>query len=315
MNTSPLISIIIPVYNTENWLNECIDSVLNQTYQNFEILLIDDGSTDSSGAICDEYALLDNRVKVFHKPNGGVSSARNKGLEQAGGKWVAFVDADDTISENYLSSLLPMQEEDFIMDSSDDRFPCLDNNSYKGIDAIQIIMDGWQILGPWGKLYKLEIIRKNNILYDESLSQGEDTIFNLEYVFCVQSVRTTSSSMYFYRKDVAGSLSKKQSVFKEAVRKAIYVYRIGQKLSAKYSDYSIEYKIAKYAGITWTLWNSLLFYKLPQRSGYVKYLFRQKEMMNLFQNYLKCEESGKRFMLFYVLGKYKLYSLSAFVIS
>ena len=92
-----MISIIVPVYNTEKYLHRCIDSVLAQTYQDFELLLIDDGSKDSSGAICDEYAAQDTRVRVFHKENGGVSSARNVGLDLAQGEWVTFVDSDDYI--------------------------------------------------------------------------------------------------------------------------------------------------------------------------------------------------------------------------
>ena len=89
-----MVSIIVPVYNTEKFLHRCIDSILAQTYTDFELLLIDDGSKDSSGAICDEYAVKDARVRVFHKENGGVSSARNLGLDNAKGEWITFVDSD-----------------------------------------------------------------------------------------------------------------------------------------------------------------------------------------------------------------------------
>lgn len=93
----PLISIIVPVYNSEKTLNRCIDSILSQTFHDWELLLIDDGSTDCSGEICDEYAIKDKRVKVFHKGNGGVSSARNVGLNNAKGEWITFIDSDDEI--------------------------------------------------------------------------------------------------------------------------------------------------------------------------------------------------------------------------
>ena len=102
----PKISVIIPVYNTEKYLRRCIDSVLAQTYQDFELLLIDDGSKDSSGAICDEYASQDTRVRVFHKENGGVSSARNLGLDHARGEWITFVDADDWMADDMLQQML-----------------------------------------------------------------------------------------------------------------------------------------------------------------------------------------------------------------
>ena len=93
-----LISIIVPVYKVEKYLRRCIDSILAQTYQNIEVLLIDDGSPDNSGEICDEYAERDSRVRVFHKPNGGVSSARNLGLKEAKGQYIGFVDADDRLA-------------------------------------------------------------------------------------------------------------------------------------------------------------------------------------------------------------------------
>lgn len=102
----PLISIIVPVYNAEQYLPRCIDSILAQTFTDFELLLIDDGSTDSSGKICVEYAGKDFRIRVFHKENGGVSSARNVGLDKARGEWVCFADSDDKMSETYVINLV-----------------------------------------------------------------------------------------------------------------------------------------------------------------------------------------------------------------
>lgn len=102
MNKQPAVSVIVPVYKAENYLHRCIDSLLAQTFTDFELLLVDDGSPDRSGEICDEYAAKDSRVRVFHKENGGVSSARNSALEYAEGDWIAFVDSDDWVDINYL---------------------------------------------------------------------------------------------------------------------------------------------------------------------------------------------------------------------
>ena len=102
---NPLISLIIPVYNVEKYLAKCMESVLAQTYDNFEAILVDDGSTDSSGKMCDEYAKKDTRVLVFHKENGGLSDARNYGVERAHGELVAFLDSDDFVSNDYLFHL------------------------------------------------------------------------------------------------------------------------------------------------------------------------------------------------------------------
>src|SRR5690554_6730418 len=112
------ISIIIPVYNVEEYLPRCIDSVLIQRNIQFEVVLVNDGSTDSSGLICDEYAQADNRVKVFHQLNSGVSSARNLGIENATGEWICFVDADDWIEPDSLEKILNIndnRESDFII--------------------------------------------------------------------------------------------------------------------------------------------------------------------------------------------------------
>ena len=100
-----LISIIVPVYNVEKYLNRCIDSLISQTYQNIEIILVDDGSTDSSSEIVDGYLKKDNRIKVFHKDNGGLSDARNKGIEISKGKYLSFVDSDDYVTNTYIETL------------------------------------------------------------------------------------------------------------------------------------------------------------------------------------------------------------------
>ena len=101
---NPKISVIVPVYNAEKYLHRCIDSILNQTFPDFELLLIDDGSKDQSGEICDEYAKKDSRVKVFHKENGGVSSARNVGIDNAVGEYICFCDSDDWVEKTWLLS-------------------------------------------------------------------------------------------------------------------------------------------------------------------------------------------------------------------
>lgn len=104
----PKVSIIVPVYNVEAYLHRCIDSILAQTFTDWELLLIDDGSPDRSGEICDEYALKDKRIRVFHKKNGGVSSARNFGLNNACGDWTTFVDSDDFLDRTSLSKMLDL---------------------------------------------------------------------------------------------------------------------------------------------------------------------------------------------------------------
>lgn len=110
MNKEPLISVIVPVYQVEKFLERCIDSIINQTYSNLEIILIDDGSVDNSGKICDEYELKDSRIKVIHQNNKGLSSARNKGVEIAKGDYIAFVDSDDWINSDMYETLMKVMQ-------------------------------------------------------------------------------------------------------------------------------------------------------------------------------------------------------------
>ena len=112
MENQPLISVIIPVYNVEDYLRGCVDSVINQTYKNLEIILVDDGSTDLSGKICDEYAEKDERVSVIHQENGGLSAARNTGLDKASGEYIYFLDSDDYVADNTFETLLSIAEKD-----------------------------------------------------------------------------------------------------------------------------------------------------------------------------------------------------------
>lgn len=106
-----LISVIVPVYKVEKYIKKCIESIINQTYENLEIILVDDGSPDNCGKICDEYAKKDKRIKVIHKENGGVSSARNLGLEKSNGQYITFIDSDDWIEEEYCEILLTTLKE------------------------------------------------------------------------------------------------------------------------------------------------------------------------------------------------------------
>ena len=101
-NEKILVSIIVPIYGVEKYIASCIDSILNQTYENFELILVDDGSPDKSGVICEKYAISDKRIKVFHKENGGLSDARNYGLSYANGEYVTFIDSDDLVEKNFL---------------------------------------------------------------------------------------------------------------------------------------------------------------------------------------------------------------------
>ncbi len=188
---SNLISVIVPVYNVEKYLDKCIKSIVNQTYQNLEIILIDDGSTDESAKICDLWAEKDERITVIHKANGGVSSARNMGLEHASGDYIGFIDSDDFIENDFYELLLNNMNEynadvsrciyryayddghTKASDELNEDIVVFDNN----IDVLNDLHNsGHKSVVLWNKLYKASILK--NVRFDELLKVGEDVVFN-----------------------------------------------------------------------------------------------------------------------------------------
>ena len=210
----PLISIIVPVYNCENYLDKCINSILSQTYKHFELLLINDGSTDNSSIICDNYQQKDSRIQVFNKENGGVSSARNLGLRNANGEYVCFVDSDDWIDDNYLDAFfyknkiehdiciqgikyfIPRRELEPIMF----KYPKLSFNLNDNTDVLineQLLENGC----PVAKLFRMNIIKDYNIYFDEDISLNEDHLFVIDYYKYVNSIYLTDIISYHYYSD------------------------------------------------------------------------------------------------------------------
>lgn len=216
-----MISIIVPVYNCIGSLERCIGSIQNQTLTDWELLLVDDGSTDGSGSLCDEFAFSDNRIRVLHKQNGGVSSARNSGLDLALGEYVMFCDSDDTVAPDWCEKLLAAQI----------KFPRrlpICNYYRKTADAITINYNDLchtvgecippidmfylyrlQLIGtPWNKLYRREILLSKGIRFPEDLSLGEDLLFNLAYIAEVSDGFVfVNETLYNYTFESCDSLS------------------------------------------------------------------------------------------------------------
>lgn len=212
-----LISIIIPVFNTEKYLKECIESVLQQSYHMIEVLLVDDGSTDNSLQVCQFYAEKDSRIKIFRKSNGGLSSARNLGIDNANGAYFAFVDSDDYIDENMIEKLyLALEKEN--ADMAICNFQCVLENKEKvqlnqkylreevllAEDAIKALFSeelGSYVIA-WNKLYKKELW--NDLHYPEGYIHEDE--FMIHHLLCrCKKVVTISDSLYYYRQ-VPGSI-------------------------------------------------------------------------------------------------------------
>lgn len=199
-----MISVIVPVYKAEKYLHRCVDSILAQTFTDFEVLLINDGSPDNCGAICDEYAQKDSRVRVFHKENGGVSSARNIGIDKADGDWIVFIDSDDWIDINLLQSLCLVLDSNFIFSGmklcSSSRVIQFEDKLYKSASLVDFLNSnkGYRLNSPCGHLYKTSILKEHGLCFDERIRFGEDAIFNLKYICYSDCIRAVSSCGYNY---------------------------------------------------------------------------------------------------------------------
>ena len=223
MQSNPLISIIIPIYNTERYIHRCIDSILAQRYSNFELILVDDGSTDGVGVVCDDYAQNDDRIRVFHKDNGGVSSARNLGIDNAHGDWIAFVDSDDFVKENWLFDYVREIDKnprvglvyqgiirlidgvESIKDSVEDRVFVEDE-----FVAAYIYLD--RTANNFGhtcsKIYRADVFNQSNLRFNQRLSFCEDLEFTFRFMQKIDRIATINSYNYVYAFDRDVSLGR-----------------------------------------------------------------------------------------------------------
>ncbi|MDO4261765.1 MAG: glycosyltransferase family 2 protein [Eubacteriales bacterium] len=200
-------SVIVPVYEAKGTLKRCADSWLAQTEKDLELILVDDGSTDGSGALCDAIAAGDPRVQAIHQANAGVSAARNAGIRRARGEWILFTDSDDYVAEDYLERMARFQKE-----TDSDLVLCGFHHLYEGADILKIPEPGgaWELGAfrdvflalyqrsylnmPWNKLY----LREKAGLFDTSLSLGEDLLFNLDYLGRCRRVAVLAEPLCFY---------------------------------------------------------------------------------------------------------------------
>lgn len=200
------ISIIIPVYNSEKYLEECLDSILNQNYTNIEVVLVNDGSVDSSETICKKYAKKDKRIKLINKENGGVSSARNRGIIECTGDYIMFIDSDDMLHQKALENISNnICENDTIVFGYTRKYKhkeeiniCNYNLKIEDIEE-KIISDDCIGGYLWNKVFSSNIIKNNKIIFNENIHFCEDLVFVLEYIKFTKKIKYISKSLYLYR--------------------------------------------------------------------------------------------------------------------
>ena len=257
MNT-PKISVIVPVYNVEKYLPRCIDSILSQTFTDFELLLIDDGSTDGSGKICDAFAEKDSRIRVFHQDNRGVSVARNLGIFHSNGEWICFVDSDDEVKENHLLSFISYMHNRYV-----DFYVCgyefllksrtsisLPYAIYNEDEVQDFIINSKKgnLLGlQCNKMFNAQIIKDNKLYFDPAIWSYEDELFVLQYLRFCHSVMTIPHCTYIYYFGNPNSLSSKYIEINEHIAIAERLHDAGMQLKHK-SDKYLQYLEGELAG-------------------------------------------------------------------
>ena len=207
----PIISIIVPVYKVEKYLNRCIDSILAQTYADFELILVDDGSPDNSGSICDEYAQKDSRIRVIHKENGGVSTARNAGMKDAKGEWITFIDSDDWVDGTYLedfhveqieeSKTLVFQGITFNPTHVKKEYPMFkyETCSFNLADQNEFCKHRVARNGcPVAKLFSKEMLLSNNLFFDGRFTINEDHLFITQCLTVANTIVLSNRNNYHY---------------------------------------------------------------------------------------------------------------------
>lgn len=325
MIEGPLVSIIVPCYKVEQFLPKCVDSMLRQTYSNLEVWLVDDGSPDNSGKICDEYASNDNRVKVIHKFNGGVGSARNLGLDKAQGEWVIFLDADDWLTDDaftiFKESIDQVESDihifnfftnkenyerknkhfptDILVRNGDEKKWFVIDMLFPYYDEYHNGIENSNIRAVHGKLYRRELIKKNNLTFDERLPIAEDALFNYKVFQAARSICQHDRYVLHYR--ISGcSVMHKYNPNIDNINNLImdtFAKEIGDSI-----NYDIGYKVA-YLGMAAECVFRSLKLKYLNSSNKVSFCERKKQLQSYLQSPLLVKVIGKSSLKDLPLGK------------
>lgn len=316
-----MISVIIPVYNTASFIDRCVQSVIGQFYQDWECILVDDGSTDESGWLCDKWAVRDSRIKVIHQANQGVSVARNHGIEASTGAYVAFIDSDDWVEPTYLSELKAhLHDADLVVSGlfrengqgsvhevcppSTETFEL----NPQGAHFFTLLNQYCLLYAPYNKLYKAAVIKQYHVSFPVGCSYGEDLLFNFQYLEHVQRISMVAKPSYHYM-EAFSVLSKKFRIdqfdndYKQwIVRKDFFVKKGMFTEEARSVMYQFLWGIV-YDGI-------FLFPKLKNvPEGYLKEILSIPEISDLqeFSDVFHCASWIKKSIIYRLEFVFKLY--------
>lgn len=308
----PLFSFIVPVFNRAHTISLCVDSLLSQKERNFEIILIDDGSTDESGLLCDEFAKKDSRIRAFHQKNQGVSSSRNFGIDVAKGKWICFIDSDDWIDSDYLRidrALLCKDSvcvyHDIILDDlikgeskNITNYPKLNGcvQIKEALKKYKLLLHGY----PVAKFFNKKIIKERNIRFDERLSLHEDHVFVLTYLQYVSSVFFTGRGSYHYQILNKKSLSTKRHPSEELLLASDLLISHISKIAKKFEIDDVPVLQAAYTSFGCYQLTSAIKYVTKKNYKHVFSVVRSKK--TFFRTYFRPKRKSLYVLYFLVFS-------------
>lgn len=292
-----LVSVIIPVYNSETYIEECVKSILSQTYDNYEIIFIDDGSVDLSKNIILKYAANCNKIKYFYQENKGVSSARNLGIEKSCGEYITFVDSDDYVECNYLETLINNITKyngqiSIIGNYRLKRKTFFFNNTIKLFNYQEALLESITTnnidCNVWGKLYKRDIL--NNIFFNTDIKIGEDKLFFYQVLKKASIIINDTNKLYFYRKTPYSAITKELD---ERIIgcKQVHDFLCEQWISEfpYYKNYFLKDKFISYSRIV----QNHLFDKEKKSKKYLQIFYKEIKQQNMHEVYSVCNKKEK----------------------
>lgn len=302
-----LVSIIIPVYNAKEYLTKCIGSVRNQTYKNIQIILIDDGSTDGSAELCDEFMRDDNRIEVIHKKNSGVSDSRNIGINKAQGKYIVFIDADDWIADDYVEVLYNAIEQTNAEIVACSYVKVYDNGKTDKIllPKLNTVLTGAEALNyafdrvipwvgyVWGKMYVSDIIKKKHLKFDVTIQICEDSLFNDTVFSYAQRIALVRNELYFYRINLQSATFNGRKNLEKLKTKVEAVKKIKQ-ISIQFPNSEFERRVNRILYISAGEYLSVMFRLNEYRKEEIE------DMQNLMKTSFKCMDKRDKSFYLYV---------------
>lgn len=306
MDNEKLVSIVVPVYNVEKYLEDCIESLINQTYKNIEILLIDDGSKDKSPLICDKYKEIDNRIKVIHQENSGLSATRNVGISILKGYYVTFIDSDDYVDSNYVKTLVDNIGENDLLTTGYVRV----TNDKKCKFTMIPKNTEWEKLkfcNVAGKLYKVSFLKNNKIIYEPNVKYAEDLNFYLKIYSNSNNIKLYKYSGYFYRESVGSIVVNKK--YRETGDSIIYLKRLYKIIEDGKVDRFLDEQNKKM--LLYYFQKTAIFYCLSKRKM-ISYRELCNEMNESFE-YLNSEFKKKNEKISLIWQKGEKFSINLLV--